>query len=99
VEMIELLPYDLVFMDCHMPEMTGEQAAVEIRRREPPGRRVAIVAMTAQATVENRERCYAAGMDAFVTKPVAMEGLIEVLTRWALPKEAEIPEPAEIRRV
>ncbi|HTS76662.1 MAG TPA: response regulator [Bryobacteraceae bacterium] len=83
LELMELLPYDLVFMDCQMPEMTGEEAAVEIRRREGPRRRVRIVAMTALTTVESRERCLASGMDAFLSKPVVIEELIEVLSRWS----------------
>jgi signal transduction histidine kinase/ligand-binding sensor domain-containing protein/DNA-binding response OmpR family regulator len=87
VRMFELLPYDLVFMDCQMPEMDGYQATQEIRRREGPGRRVAIVAMTADAMAGCRERCLGAGMDDFIAKPVAMEALFEALRKWAPVKE------------
>jgi signal transduction histidine kinase/CheY-like chemotaxis protein len=87
VRMFELLPYDLIFMDCQMPEMDGYEAAQEIRRREGPGRRVAIVAMTADAMAGCREQCLEAGMDDFVGKPVAMEPLFEALQRWVPVKE------------
>jgi signal transduction histidine kinase/DNA-binding response OmpR family regulator len=88
VRMFELLPYDLVFMDCQMPEMDGYEATQEIRRREGPGRHVAIIAMTADAMAGCREQCLEAGMDDYVSKPVAMEALFEALQRWApLPKE------------
>ena len=83
LEMLELLPYDLVFMDCQMPEMTGHEAAVEIRRRETGSRHVTIVAMTAQATVESREQCMKSGMDGFLSKPVGIEELMKVLSRCA----------------
>jgi CheY-like chemotaxis protein len=91
VSMFELLPYDLVFMDCQMPEMDGYEATHEIRRREGPDRHVAIIAMTADAMAGSREQCLAAGMDDFVGKPVAMEALFEALQRWAPAKE---PVPA-----
>ncbi len=91
VRMFELLPYDLVFMDCQMPEMDGYEATREIRRREGPGRHVAIIAMTADAMAGCRERCLEAGMDDFIAKPVGMEALFEVLRRWAPVKE---PAPA-----
>jgi CheY-like chemotaxis protein len=87
VGMFELLPYDLVFMDCQMPEMDGYEATQEIRRREGPGRHVAIIAMTADVLAGCRERCLEAGMDDFVGKPVAMEALFEALQRWTPMKE------------
>jgi CheY-like chemotaxis protein len=74
-----------------MPEMDGYEAAQEIRRREGPGRHVAIVAMTADAMAGCREQCLAAGMDDFVAKPVALEALFEALQKWAPVKE---PAPA-----
>jgi signal transduction histidine kinase/CheY-like chemotaxis protein len=91
VRMFELLPYDLVFMDCQMPEMDGYEAAQEIRRREGPGGHVAIIAMTADAMAGCREQCLEAGMDDFIGKPVAMEALFEALRRWVPARE---PAPA-----
>jgi signal transduction histidine kinase/ligand-binding sensor domain-containing protein/CheY-like chemotaxis protein len=90
VRMFELLPYDLVFMDCQMPEMDGYEATQEIRRRERPDRHVAVIAMTADAMAGCRERCLEAGMDDFIAKPVAMEALFEALRKWA-PVRAPAP--------
>jgi signal transduction histidine kinase/CheY-like chemotaxis protein len=81
VEMCEMVPYDLVFMDCHMPEMDGYAATGEIRRRQPD-RRVPIVAMTAEALEGCREQCLDAGMDDYLAKPVRFEDLSEALSRW-----------------
>ncbi|MBS0379725.1 MAG: response regulator [Proteobacteria bacterium] len=73
---------DLVLMDCQMPIMDGFAAAAEMRRREPPGVRVPIVALTADATSEAREACLAAGMDDYLPKPFTREALYGVLSRW-----------------
>ncbi len=88
VEMVEMFPYDLIFMDCHMPEMDGYAATAEIRRREESGRRVPIIAMTAEAMEGSRENCLQAGMDDYVRKPVTRQELADVLRRW-LPSRAE----------
>jgi signal transduction histidine kinase/DNA-binding response OmpR family regulator len=82
VEMCELLPYDVVFMDCHMPEMDGYAATREIRKRLGAKERVAIIAMTAEAMEGCRENCLAAGMDDYIAKPVKMEDLVEALRKW-----------------
>jgi signal transduction histidine kinase/DNA-binding response OmpR family regulator len=90
IEKTALSPYDVVFMDCQMPEVDGYAAAAEIRRREAPDRRAAIIAMTAEATVGCRERCKQAGMDSFIAKPVKLEDIVDALRNCV---EAAIPDP------
>jgi signal transduction histidine kinase/CheY-like chemotaxis protein len=82
VEMLGRFPYDLVFMDCWMPEIDGIAATKLIRRQEPADRHVPIIAMTAIAQEQDRERCLAAGMDDYLSKPVAAEDLRAALDRW-----------------
>jgi len=82
--------YDLVLMDCQMPELDGYAAATEIRHRQNGGPRIPIVAMTASAMEGERDRCLAAGMDDYVTKPIDRRRLQEVLDQWL---GAAAPEP------
>jgi two-component system, sensor histidine kinase and response regulator len=82
VDLCAMLPYDLIFMDCHMPEMDGYAATAEIRRQTGAGRRVPIVAMTAEAMEGCRENCLACGMDDYIAKPVRPEDIIEALRHW-----------------
>ncbi len=84
VELTRAIPYDLVLMDCQMPEMNGYEATAEIRRREGSGSRLPIVALTADVVDGCRERCTAAGMDDFVAKPVQIDALARAL-RISLP--------------
>jgi CheY-like chemotaxis protein len=72
--------FDLIFMDVQMPEMTGLQATMQIRREELAGAHVPIVAMTASAMSDERDRCLAAGMDDFISKPVSYKVIEEMIT-------------------
>ena len=74
-------PFDLVFMDIQMPVLDGFGATARIRDREAPGSRIPIVAMTAYAMPGDREKCLAAGMDDYITKPVQREALASVIER------------------
>ena len=74
-------PYDLILMDCQMPEMDGYEATREIRRLEKGGVRIPIVALTAHALKGADDECYAAGMDGYVTKPIDRDQLRRCLER------------------
>ncbi len=75
--------YDLVFMDCHMPVMDGLEATRRIREASTRGGpRLPIIALTADSLASDRERCLAAGMDDFLTKPVSSLQLSLIIERW-----------------
>ena len=77
-------PFDLVFMDLQMPRMGGLEASIEIRRRERADRRpVPIIAMTAHAMKGDRERCLAAGMNGYVSKPISFERVAQAIEEIA----------------
>jgi CheY-like chemotaxis protein len=86
---LKLIPYEIIFMDCQMPEMDGYDAARAIRAQEQSSDHgadsrspVRIIALTANAMEGDREKCLAAGMDDYLTKPIRLEALKAVLERW-----------------
>jgi two-component system, sensor histidine kinase and response regulator len=87
--------FDLILMDCHMPEMDGFEATREIRVREGASgtKRMPIVALTANAMAQDREACLKAGMDDHLSKPFSMATLQDMLDRW-VPRNAQAPAPA-----
>jgi PAS domain S-box-containing protein len=82
IDLTRRIRFDLVLMDCHMPEMDGLEATRAIRSAEE-GRRIPIVALTASALAEDREQALDAGMDDYLTKPIVPEALYRCLERWA----------------
>ncbi|HXA50493.1 MAG TPA: PAS domain S-box protein [Candidatus Acidoferrum sp.] len=92
LQALERLAYTLVLMDCQMPRMDGFEATRELRRREPEGRHIPVIALTANAFASDREACMRAGMDDFLSKPVNLRDLAGVLERWS--GSATGPAPA-----
>lgn len=87
--------YDLIFMDCHMPEMDGLHATRYIRQAElldDSAGHIPIIALTANATAVDREECVAVGMDDFLSKPVKSEVLHQILTQYLVDKPNQIIE-------
>jgi two-component system, sensor histidine kinase and response regulator len=72
-------PYDAILMDCQMPELNGYEATAAIRAREGSDRHTPIIALTAGARPEDRERCLAEGMDSYLSKPVSKEALLALV--------------------
>ncbi|MDH5427632.1 MAG: response regulator [Nitrospirota bacterium] len=118
IEAVRRIPYDLVFMDCQMPEMDGYEATKNIRNMEkrkrdgqsPPSphashltphgnSHIPIVAMTANAMKGDREKCLAAGMDDYISKPIKHEELALLVAKWlpAQDRAAEVLEKENAR--
>ncbi|WKN47192.1 response regulator [Nocardioides sp. Arc9.136] len=99
LEVLERESFDAVLMDVQMPRMDGYAATRELRRREGGAGgagRVPVIAMTAAAVEGERERCLAAGMDDFLTKPVDPAALGSVLSQWVGPGSVPPPEEEQV---
>lgn len=87
LDMIAANDYDIVLMDCQMPEIDGYQAATMLRESEEgTGRHLPVIALTANAMVGDREKCLKAGMDDYLSKPIKPAKLIALIQKWASPK-------------
>ena len=86
VEAMERIPYDIVLMDCQMPQLDGYAATKEIRSSQSKvlNHKVPIIAMTANVMKGDREKCLAAGMDDYIPKPINTEKLLKVIEKWLL---------------
>ncbi|MDF3981429.1 transporter substrate-binding domain-containing protein [Luteibacter sp. PPL201] len=92
LEALDRQRYDLLLVDCHMPRMDGYAVAREVRRREADGtRRMPIIAMTADARLDQRDVCLAAGMDDLLGKPIRLEAFHAAVARWLHRDEAPLP--------
>jgi len=90
VSLRRMLPYDVILMDCQMPEMSGCQATMEIRSLEDNGQRSLIIAMDAETANGCREGCMACGIDDYLAKPIKRADLVGTLRGWA-PSRKTLP--------
>src|SRR5262249_3276209 len=94
---LEQKPYDVLFLDVQMPEMDGLETARQICQRWPRERRPCIIAMTGNALMGDREKCLAAGMDDYISKPVRIGELQSAIERWG-PLKARKSDTAFLMR-
>ncbi len=99
VEAMRAGAFDVVLMDCQMPVMDGYEATVAIRALAHPKGAVPIVALTANALADDRERCLAAGMDDFLTKPIQRDQVVSILSRLARSQRRRPPSSVDAPRL
>lgn len=99
IKALETIPYDLVLMDCQMPEMDGYEATHMIRSQESAVRNhnIPIIAITAHAMKGDREKCIEAGMDDYIAKPIEPQVLIEKIEEWLNRSDTSQPDEVAAR--
>jgi two-component system, sensor histidine kinase and response regulator len=96
VEAAAAQPYDAILMDCQMPELNGYEATAAIRAQEGAERHTPIIALTAGARREDRERCLAEGMDGYLAKPINKDALLALVARWV---STDVSSRADVARI
>ena len=85
IDRLEMLPYDLILMDCKMPGLDGFSLAERIRNGDSPNRATPIIAITADGMATSREKCLRSGMDDYLPKPFNMQTLQQMIHEWVKP--------------
>lgn len=85
LQMMSENQYDLVLMDCHMPVLNGFEATEQYRSTEHPGKHIPIIAVTASTIENDKKKCFTSGMDDYISKPVNLATLHNVLIHWLAP--------------
>ncbi|WDE01416.1 response regulator [Thalassomonas actiniarum] len=94
IELWQCEEFDIIFMDCFMPQMDGFEAARQIRRRENADQHVKIIALTAGSQTEDKQKCLDAGMDDFINKPISRDAILNTLAAHSKRKNSEALQQA-----